>query len=216
MTLRRTRIKICGITRAADALTAQQAGCDAVGFVFWPGSPRCISIDDAAIIVRQLSPMMATIGVFVSPTPDDVLDTCRRAGLNGAQLCGGLSDGDWASVAGEIKLIRAIGIGGTHGFSTSAVRGFSDVLVDHHSDERYGGTGQTFDWSRLDNIGDSLRIWLAGGLHSDNVGEAIARVRPFAVDVSTGVEDRPGLKSQRKILQFVSAVRVADGEMMDD
>lgn len=214
--MQRTRIKICGITRASDALAAQDAGCDAIGFVFWQGSPRCISIDGAADIVRELSPMMTTVGVFVAPPPDEVLETCRRAALNAAQLCGALPDGDWPRVARQIKLIRAVGVGKDREFAASEIDDFPDVLIDHHSGGKLGGTGETFDWSILGNFGDSIRIWLAGGLHPGNVGEAIARVRPFAVDVSTGVEESPGIKSATKIAAFAAAVRAADRAMTDD
>ncbi|MBD3297867.1 MAG: N-(5'-phosphoribosyl)anthranilate isomerase [candidate division Zixibacteria bacterium] len=205
--MQRTRIKLCGITRLADALAAQDAGCDAVGFVFWHGSSRCIGVDDVTQIVQKLSSMMTTVGVFVSPTPDEVLSTCQRAGLTAAQLCGDLPDGHWTDISKQVRLIRSV----SSGHASDRLDWTHDLLVDSHTDDQPGGTGQTFDWSALSHgHDDSLRIWLAGGLHPGNVGEAVKRVHPFAVDVSTGVEDRPGIKSHDKIGEFVAAVHAAD------
>ncbi len=206
--MQRTRIKICGITRLADALAAQEAGCDAVGFVFWHGSSRCIGVDDVKQIVRELSSMMTTVGIFVSPTPDDVISTCQRAGVVAAQLCGDLPDGNWADLSKQIRLIRSVT--GERMSKNETPEWIRDVLVDSHTGDQPGGTGQTCDWSRLPKVDESIRLWLAGGLHTGNVGEAVTRVRPFAVDVSTGVEDRPGIKSHEKIREFIAAVHAAD------
>ena len=208
--MQRTRVKICGITSLSDALAAEAAGCDAVGFVLWDGSPRCVSIDIVASITRKLSPMTTTIGVFVSPNAEDVLRVCQHGGLSGAQLCGDLGDDEWTRVADEVHLIRSIGIMPECAPRLDEIPGVSDILVDSRSEHSPGGTGQTFDWSLVCNLTGETRIWLAGGLHAGNVGEAVRRVRPFAVDVSSGVEERPGVKSHTKIAEFIAAVLAAD------
>jgi phosphoribosylanthranilate isomerase len=214
--MNRTRVKVCGITRLADARAAETAGCDAIGFVFWNRSPRCVTVEDATEIARKMSPAMTAVGVFVSPSPEEVADVCRRAGLGAAQVCGVLPEGDWSGLSRTIRLIRSVGIGSGGAFRPDDIEGVNDVLVDSHTDQSPGGTGQTFDWSLLNGGSEGVRLWLAGGLHAGNVGDAIRRVHPFAVDVSTGVEDRPGIKSHEKIIAFVAAVQAADYEGIND
>lgn len=209
----RTRIKICGITRPEDALAAERAGCDAVGFVFWEESKRYIDISKAREIRRKLSSPTAAVGVFVSPTCEQVSEATADAGLTAAQLCGPLPDGDWKSVSSCVQLIRAVRVGDTMPADLDEIDGVTDYLFDTRDDRTHGGTGQTFDWSLLAQHTFNGRVWLAGGLDPSNVGRAIATVRPYAVDVSTGVESKPGVKSAEKIAAFVAAVREADAKM---
>ncbi len=209
----RTRIKICGITRPEDALAAERAGCDAVGFVFWEKSKRYIDASKAREIRSKLSSPTAAVGVFVSPTLDQVLQATADAGLTAAQLCGPLPDGDWKMVSSRVQLIRAVGVGGPTPVELDEIDGVTDYLFDTRDDQAHGGTGQTFDWSLLRQHTFNGRVWLAGGLEPSNVGRAIATVRPYAVDVSTGVESEPGIKSAEKIAAFVAAVRDADAKM---
>jgi phosphoribosylanthranilate isomerase len=206
----RTRIKICGITRLADALAAQAAGCDAIGMVFWPESPRFVTINQATEIINCLSPMTTTVGVFVGPTTDDVGDVSDRTGLRAAQLCSALPPGPWSTIARMIHLIRVINVGDRSPTQGDQMNGVLDYLFDSSDRQVPGGTGRTFDWSLLKKSAPFPRVWLAGGLNATNVGGAIRAVRPFAVDVSSGVEQSPGVKSPEKIEAFVRAVREAD------
>jgi phosphoribosylanthranilate isomerase len=209
----RTRIKICGITRLADALAAQAAGCDAIGMVFWQKSPRFVTVEQAAEIVECLSPMITPVGVFVSPTTDDVGHISDRTGLRAAQLCAALPPGPWSTIAQMIHLIRVINVGDRSPTQGAQMNGVLDYLFDSSDHRVPGGTGRTFDWSLLKESESFPRIWLAGGLNATNVGDAIRAVRPFAVDVSSGVEESPGVKSAEKIEGFVRAVREADESM---
>lgn len=210
MNMSRTRVKICGITRPSDALAAERAGCDAIGLVFWPESPRAVTIDQASEIIESLAPTTMAVGVFVSPTTADVGNAADRTGLQGAQLCGDLPPGPWSTTAQMIHLIRVINIGDQPPVKINRMDGVSDYLFDSADRRTPGGTGRAFDWSLLKKTERFPRMWLAGGLNANNVGAAIRAVRPFAVDVSTGVEDRPGIKSADKIEAFVRAVRAAD------
>jgi phosphoribosylanthranilate isomerase len=211
----RTRIKICGITRPEDALAAERAGCDAVGFVFWEGSKRFVTLSKAREACRGLSPLVATVGVFVSPSCGDVANAASEAGLTAAQLCGPLPDGDWKALSSQMQLIRAVGVSDGVTLNLDEIEGVNDYLFDTRDDHAHGGTGQTFDWSLLRQQTFNGRVWLAGGLDASNVGRAIRTVRPYAVDVSTGVESEPGMKSAERIAAFVGAVRLADSQMIE-
>lgn len=204
----RTRIKICGITRAIDALAAVNVGADAIGFVFWSKSPRCIAIEPAAAICCVLPPEFNAIGVFVSPKPNDVRRAIETIGLTAVQLCGPVDSTEWTTFEPSVRVIRSITVDELN--KAGEVEAFEDLMLDSQSADSPGGTGQTFDWTRIPKLPASKRLWLAGGLTTENVGRAIATVRPYAVDVSSGVEDRPGIKSHEKIAQFVAAVRAAD------
>jgi phosphoribosylanthranilate isomerase len=209
----RTRIKICGITRLADAQAAERAGCDAVGLVFYEKSKRSIHAPAAREICAAVAPSIEKVGVFVSPTCDAVRDAAQEIALTAAQLCGPLPAGDWQSLASQLRLIRAIGVGNDRTPDFDQMAGVDDYLFDTRDDRIHGGTGRTFDWSLLDGKTFNRRIWLAGGLDAANVGRAIHAVRPYGVDVSTGVESEPGIKSAERIVAFVAAVRAADAQV---
>lgn len=210
-----TRIKICGITRPEDALAAERAGCDAVGFVFWEKSKRHVTPAQAREIRSHLSSGVATVGVFVNPTRERVLEAVGAAGLTGAQLHNPSPNGDWKSLAARVQLILAVGVRDAEDVRVEVIDGVNDYLFDHRDDQVIGGTGRTFDWSLLARTTINGRVWLAGGLDATNVGRAIAAVRPFAVDVSTGVESAPGIKSAEKIAAFIEAVRTADAKLSE-
>jgi len=211
----RTRIKICGITRPEDALAAERAGCDAVGFVFWEKSKRHVTAARAREIRCSLSSDLTVVGVFVNPTPDGVLEAAGEAGLTAAQLHNPAPNGDWKSLAAHVQLILAVGVSNGETLVVEEMGGVNDYLFDKRDDQAMGGTGQTFDWSLLAREAFNGRIWLAGGLDPLNVGRAIATVRPYAVDVSTGVETEPGVKSAEKIAAFIAAVRAADSQLSE-
>ena len=200
------RIKICGITRVGDAAAAVAAGADAVGFVFVSSSPRAISVEDAARIIGTLPPSVTPVGVFLRPAAGEIREAARVAGIRLAQVheARGIDIKDVS-----IPLLHAVRVGPDFNHSTLREWGMPEYLLDTHVQGLDGGTGQTFDWTVAAEAGKYARVVLAGGLTPGNVGSAINVARPFAVDVSTGVETAPGIKSAAKIEAFVKAVRAS-------
>ena len=201
-----TRIKICGITRQEDAQAAVDAGADAVGFVFYAPSPRAVAIDRAREIVRGLPPFVSSVGLFVNAEPDWVREVLATVPLDLLQFHGDEAP-DYCSQFGRpwMKAIRVRS-------SNDIERAFSvfaearGLLVDAFDPALYGGTGRAFDWSLVPRQ-RPLPLVLAGGLDSVNVADAIRQVRPWAVDVSGGVESAKGIKSAEKIRAFINEVR---------
>ena len=199
-----TRIKFCGVTRAEDLAVAVELGVDAVGFVLWPDSPRGISIETAAQLIAGLPAAITPVGVFVRPSRGEVQRAIEVGGIRAAQIHG---VADLSSVTGlpcDAWLAASLG-----SEALSAVRG-ATILLDAGDPERHGGTGNTIDWDAAGQVAARRRVFLAGGLTPDNVGEAIRRAKPYGVDVSSGIEDRPGLKNAAAMRGFVAAVRRAD------
>jgi phosphoribosylanthranilate isomerase len=197
-------VKICGITTEEDGLLAVAMGADAVGFVFAP-SPRQIAVDHARDIARRLPPEVLTVGVFRDDAPQRVVDLCHRAGLRVAQLHGRETAEDTAWVRARVgSVIKAFPAG------SAALEHVADyradaVMVDSHAP----GSGEVFDWSLAEGAPLGKRFILAGGLTPANVAEAIERVRPWGVDVSTGVESSPGHKDPIKVRDFIRNARRA-------
>jgi len=209
----RTRIKVCGITRLEDALCAAGLGVDALGFVFWRESPRCLSPRQAAAIAARLPPFVATIGVFVNEPLDQIRAIAAEVGLDAVQLHGDEPPAVWTSVPG--RCIRAIGVGA--GFDAEALKAWPSAvwpLLDARDPSRRGGTGCAIDWDLAARAARTRPIVLAGGLDASNIREAITRVRPFAVDVSSGVERGPGIKDADRLRAFVEGVAAADAALM--
>ena len=194
-------IKVCGITRVEDALCAAQLGVHALGFVFWPRSPRAISAERAAAIVEALPPFVVPVGVFVDPSAELVAE-CRDAGMVVAQIVGAVP-----LMPRGMRLLRAVTLSADRTDITPDVEGNGAVLVDAHDPVRRGGTGITIDWQAVAPIAARRPVILAGGLKPENVGEAIALARPAGVDVSSGVETAPGIKDPERMAAFVAAVR---------
>lgn len=204
----RTRVKICGITRVEDALSAAQLGCDAIGLVFYEHSPRHVSIERAAEMVRQLPPFVSAVGLFVDAAPELIyrvltsvrLDLLQFHGSETPEQCRtyGLPYMKAIRVRPDINLLQ---------YAQTYIEAKA-LLLDTYSEKAVGGTGQVFDWQL---IPDELPqpIVLAGGLNADNVKAAIERVRPFAVDVSGGVETAKGIKDAAKMAAFMRGVRNA-------
>jgi phosphoribosylanthranilate isomerase len=204
------KVKICGVTNEADAKAAVEAGCDAVGFVFHRASPRYVEPQVVKTIVADLPPFVVSVGVFVNEEAKvvrDVMDTC---GLDLAQLHGEES-AVYCEALGRpaLKAIRLRDRGSLLALAEyrgrANVRGF---VVDAFSDHAYGGTGQTVDWSLAKEAAQACCLLLAGGLTPENVGEAVRTVRPYGVDVSSGVERSPGQKDHEKIRSFIRAARL--------
>jgi phosphoribosylanthranilate isomerase len=205
----RTRIKVCGLTRAEDALLAVELGVDALGFVFWPGSPRVVTAARAAAIAAALPPLVATVGVFVDQPVDDIRRIAAEVGLSAVQLHGDEPAASWRVVPG--CCLKAVSAGA--GFDAASLASWPHgvyPLVDAADPVRRGGTGRLADWSAAAAIARLRPTILAGGLDAENVGDAIARVRPHAVDVSSGVERSPGIKDANRLRAFVDAVAAAD------
>ncbi len=195
------RVKICGITRLEDAVAAALAGADAVGFVFHPESPRYILPEDAAVIARAMPPFVTTVGVFVDSPPDQVKQTLSTAGLDVAQLHGAESVEYCAMFPRVIKAMRVKGPEAVDMLKEYTC--VSAFLLDAYHPKAPGGTGESFDWKIAAKAAQTHRIILAGGLTPDNVQKAVAEVRPYAVDVSSGVEKTPGRKDLDKVREFI-------------
>jgi len=199
------RIKVCGITSLDDALAAVDAGADAIGFVFYEGSRRYIPPREAGKITAALPPFVATVGVFVNRTPEEISASVRESGVGVVQLHGDETPETASRI--PFPLIKAIRVAGSIDPAEVELYPVQAILFDKRSDDMYGGTGKSFDWSILRGVNFGKKVILSGGLSAENVEEAVGIVRPYAVDVSSGVEDSPGRKNHLKIRQFIQAVR---------
>ena len=201
-----TRVKICGVTRLADALHAARAGADAVGLNFFAGSPRCVSVDTAAAIAAALPEGVCRVGVFVDAGRDEIAAVAERVGLDAIQfhgaeprdLCGG-----WAR-----KTIKAVRVDGPQALAAAADYPVDYLLADAHVVGQVGGTGRRVPLEWLVGV-PSQRLILAGGLTPESVAEAVRAVRPAAVDVASGVESAPGIKDPEKVERFIANARTA-------
>lgn len=205
----RTRIKVCGLTRPEDAQAAAAAGVDAVGLVFYPASPRAVDVEQAAAICRELSPFVTPVALFVDAAEETVQRVLERVPVGLLQFHGNETP-EYCVRFGRpwLKALR-MRPGIDLEAEAARYRQASGILVDSYRPGIPGGTGEVFAWDRLP-AGLAPRLILAGGLNPDNIGQAVAQVRPAAVDVSGGVEQSPGLKSAERIRAFVAAVRAAD------
>lgn len=201
-----TRIKICGITRSEDALVCAHAGADAIGLVFYPPSPRHVVAAQAAAIARALPPFVTTVGLFVNPAMEQVeavlsevhLDVLQFHGDEPPEFCAGFG----------VPYLKAIRVKAGVDLVQCAIRyqEAQGLLLDAYVDGTPGGTGKSFDWELIP-AGLPLPVILSGGLEPANIADAIRRVRPWAVDVSSGVEASKGIKDAAKIAAFIEGVR---------
>lgn len=199
-------VKVCGITRLTDALHAVRAGATALGFVFWPHSPRYVTPERAADIIAELPSTIVTVGVFVNEPVDGIREVVGKSRITTVQLHGdeppAYADGlGW-------PIIRSVSVEDAKE-TCPAWPAETLFLVDAVDPVRRGGTGGHVDWIRASSIARNWRILLAGGLTHENVAEAIATVRPYGVDVSSGVEQSPGVKDFDKVSRFVANARSA-------
>jgi phosphoribosylanthranilate isomerase len=207
----RTRIKICGITCENDAQVAVRAGADALGLVFYPPSPRYVSLDQAAAIARNIPPFVTVVALFVDADVSWIESVLSNVRIDLLQFHGQETRSDCERFQRPyIKALRVTSASVlTHDMAAYPSAG--GFLLDTYSQSLPGGTGQTFDWSLFPQQSEKPLI-LAGGLTPDNVGQAIALTHPFAVDVSGGVELTKGIKSHQLIEQFIAGVKRADTE----
>jgi phosphoribosylanthranilate isomerase len=197
------RVKICGLTRLEDALAAVAAGADALGFNFWKGSKRYLEPARAASIVRLLPPFVTTVGIFVNETREQINLIADQVRLSTLQLHGDESPRDAANFSRPV--IKAIRVESAASLAQVTRYEVAGVLLDAPS-QSYGGSGNTFDWSQARAL-PQARVILAGGLDPANVGQAIRTVRPFAVDVASGVESAPGIKDVERMKRFIQAAK---------
>ena len=208
--LSRTQIKICGITNVNDARACVELGADMIGFNFYPGSPRYIEPAMVRRILDALPARICAVGVYVDADPAEILKLAKIAGVRCVQLHGHTAPEQCSELAREFRVIRALSTDTR--FEPEHVAAFPrcDVLIDAYHPELRGGTGQTCDWSAARAAMCYTRfLILSGGLNAQNVDQAIAAVTPHAVDVCSGIESAPGVKNQRALAQFISAVRAA-------
>ena len=198
-----TKIKICGITNLGDAQLAVDLGADALGFIFYPKSPRYVKVRDAADICNALPPFVAKVGVFVNELEYEIEKALHECLLNALQFHGDEPPGFCQKFAA--KSIKAIQVRDEESLRAAEEYDVDALLLDTYTDESRGGTGRTFDWSLAVRAKEFLSapIILSGGLTIANVQEAIRKVRPYAVDVSSGVEREPGKKDPEKLRRFI-------------
>jgi phosphoribosylanthranilate isomerase len=202
------KVKICGITNLKDARQALKAGADFLGFNFYSRSPRYVTPRRAESILRQLPKKIAAVGVFVNEREDEMLKIAHRVGLDYIQLHGEESPATIVHVAQNLPVIKAVRV--RDSFRTAELARYKDVsafLLDGFDRRRHGGSGKTFRWNIALRARRAGHIFLAGGLTPGNVSEAIRSAKPYAVDVCSGVESRPGKKDPALVADFMRAVR---------
>jgi phosphoribosylanthranilate isomerase len=205
--MRKVKVKICGITNWTDAKRAIDAGADMLGFNFYPKSPRYIAPGKARRIVRRLPKHVSAVGVFVNEHEKKILSIARAVGLDRLQLHGDEAAATVARLMRSLSVIKAIRV--SNSFRPSQLSQFkraSAILLDGFDRRLRGGTGKPFDWHLARRSNRYARILLAGGLTPENVADAIRTARPYAVDVCSGIEIRPGRKSPERIRALMSAV----------
>lgn len=201
-------VKVCGITRIEDARYAAHIGFDAVGFIFYPNSPRYITPEKARAIIAELPPFITAVGVFVDEKEETVREVLSYARLSMLQLHGRESPAYCRSM--PLRVIKAFGVDEKFNFRVLAEYENSNVaafLLDRHSPELVGGTGQAFDWSLAQNAREYGRVILAGGINPFNVESALKEAEPFGIDVNSGVEILPGEKNRVKMRELIEKVR---------
>ena len=207
----RPRVKICGLTRPADAALAVSLGANALGFVFWAKSPRAIDPRAAREVHADLPPLVSRVGVFVNASPAEVADVVGVAGLDVAQLHGDEPVEAFAGIGARIVKVAAL----ERDTDVDDVMTWPShvmPLVDAVDRTRRGGTGRVADWALAARVAAVRPILLAGGLTVENVGQAMAMVRPWGIDVSSGVEDAPGIKSPARLRAFFERLAMVAGE----
>jgi phosphoribosylanthranilate isomerase len=211
-----TQVKICGITNVEDARAASEAGVDAIGLNFYPRSPRALSVEKAVELRALIPPGVRVFGVFVNAEASEVLKIFREVRLDALQLHGDETRAAVAQLARIAPVFKALRVG--PGFSAATLENYQDVLgflfdTADAGPGQYGGTGRLADWGVAQQAARSHRVILAGGLNAENVAAAILQVRPYGVDVASGVEASPGAKDHAQLRDFVREARRADQEL---
>jgi phosphoribosylanthranilate isomerase len=202
--MNRVRVKICGVTRGEDALAAVRLGADALGFNFWPGSKRHITAAAARGIIARLPPFVTPVGVFVNQLEGEMRAIAAETGIQVFQLHGDEPPELCARL--PLPVVKAIPVDQVRALSRLLSYEVSAFLLDTPS-RGYGGSGEPFDWSLAEGVSEVAPVILAGGLTPENVAAAVRAVRPYAVDVASGVESSPGVKDMARMSRFFAAVR---------
>lgn len=205
------RIKICGITRVEDALSAAEAGADAIGLVFYPKSPRAVSVQQARQILAALPPFVSSVGLFVNASRCELGEILDAVPLDMLQFHGDESAADCSGYHKPYLKALRVKAGDDIAAKAAEYPAASGILLDTYVEGVPGGTGAAFDWSLIPEQMPRPLV-LAGGLTAENVADAIRQVRPYAVDVSGGVEASKGIKDAAKIRVFIQQCRLADSE----
>jgi len=205
----RTRVKICGITQISDAIAAVNAGADALGFVFYEPSPRCVSTDKVKEIINAIPPFINKVALFVNANSDYISSVLEQVNIDTIQFHGDETEAFCRSF--NMPYIKAIRVQETTDIQkvSNEFSSASGLLVDAYDSSQYGGTGKSFNWDLLPST-CSLPLILAGGLKADNICQAIQTTNVYAVDVSSGVEESKGVKDHALIKQFMHEVKRAD------
>lgn len=205
----RTRVKICGITRAEDALVAAECGVDAIGLVFYARSPRYVALEQARDIVAALPPFVTSVGLFLDASEEAISRVLASVPLDLLQFHGDECPADCGRYGRPY--IKAVAMQGGMDYSLymASYPDAAGFLLDSHASGQAGGTGKVFDWAQIPRQSNKPLI-LAGGLTPENVAEAIRQVRPFGIDLSSGVESAPGIKDAEKIRKLMNEVRQID------
>jgi phosphoribosylanthranilate isomerase len=197
-------VKICGITRPQDAERAVALGATAIGFIFWPSSPRRVGLEAARSIGRLVPASVLKVGVFVDAPAAELARTAGEAGLDAVQLHGSESPDLVRGL--EARVIKAVALGSPDAEAQIARWTGTTLLLDAHDPVRHGGTGRVVDWDRAARLARLHDVILAGGLKPENVAQAVRRVRPAGIDVSSGVEQTPGVKDLVKLAALFDAL----------
>jgi len=209
----KAKVKICGITNWPDARRAIEAGADFLGFNFYAGSPRYIAPAKARRIVRRLPKRVGAVGVFVNESEEKMAEIARSVGLARLQLHGDESPAVVRRLSGSFSVIKAVRV--RKSFRATQLSRFKHakaLLLDSFDAKQRGGTGKTFDWRASGRLNGSVKIFLAGGITPENVGDAIRITKPYAVDVCSSVETKPGKKDAKRLKAFMRAVEKAGRE----
>jgi len=209
--MQRIRVKICGITRPEDGIAAAQAGADAIGLVFYPGSSRLVDVATANTIIHALAPFVTTVGLFLDATADHVRAVLRQVPLDLLQFHGSESPEFCAQF--ERPYIKAVPMRFEADVEAYAedFKQAKGLLLDSHGGDKIGGSGERFDWRRIP-AGLSKPVILAGGLGPENIAAAVQQVKPYGVDISSGVEAAKGIKDKRLIERFMHELNAATGD----
>ncbi len=199
-----TRVKICGVTRLEDALQAARLGADALGFNFWPGSKRFLAPAAARAIVDRLPPFVTPVGVFVNQPEEAIRRAAEESGVRVLQLHG--DEPPELCRRLPLPVVKAVRVVARLSLQALAAYPVAALLLDAPS-AGFGGSGATFDWSLAEGVAGLAPLILAGGLDPENVAAAVRRVRPYAVDVASGVESAPGVKDAVRMARFIAAAR---------
>jgi phosphoribosylanthranilate isomerase len=201
------KVKICGITNRDDALQACACGADALGFVFFTKSPRCIAPEAARAVIAELPPFVTAVGLFVNEEPARVQEVAAFCGLGAIQLHG--DEGPKGCDFAPYRVVKALRVRDAASLERAGDFRVAALLLDAWVPGAYGGTGHTFNWELAAAVAQERPVILAGGLTAENVAEAVAAVRPYAVDVSSGVEAALGKKDPQKVAAFIENAKAA-------